>query len=133
MRMRKRNCCSSSVMENQYLIRMIPERTSMRSKSGTSWKNCSTWSGVAKPMTRSTLARLYQERSKSTISPAGGQVRHIALKVPLGTLPVLGADRATPHHPGFRRWVIRLMTPPLPAESRPSKSTATLAPVCWTQ
>ena len=73
MRMRKRSCCSSSVMENQYLIRMIPERTSIRSNSGTSWKNCSTCSEVAKPMTRSTPDRLYQERSNSTISPPEGR------------------------------------------------------------
>ena len=33
----------------------------------------STCSGVAKPMTRSTPARLYQERSNSTISPAVGR------------------------------------------------------------
>jgi hypothetical protein len=42
MRIRKRSCCSSSVIENQYLISRMPERTSMRSNSGTSWKNCST-------------------------------------------------------------------------------------------
>ena len=71
--MRKRICCSSSVIENQYLTRRMPERTSMRSNSGTSLKNCSTWSSVAKPMTRSTPERLYQERSKSTISPPAGR------------------------------------------------------------
>ena len=42
MRMRKRICCSSSVIENQYLTTVMPERTSMRSNSGTSWKNSST-------------------------------------------------------------------------------------------
>ena len=45
----------------------------MRSNSGTSRKNSSTCSGVAKPMTRSTPARLYQERSNSTISPPAGR------------------------------------------------------------
>jgi len=34
----KRRCCSSSVIENQYLISTIPERTSMRSNSGTERK-----------------------------------------------------------------------------------------------
>ena len=73
MRIRKRSCCSSSVIENQYLITRMPERTSMRSNSGTSPKNSSTSAGVAKPMTRSTPARLYQERSNSTISPPAGR------------------------------------------------------------
>ena len=73
MRIRKRSCCSSSVIENQYFTRRMPERTSMRSNSGTSRKNSSTWCSVAKPITRSTPARLYQERSKSTISPPAGR------------------------------------------------------------
>ena len=33
------------------------------------------WSSVQKPMTRSTPARLYQLRSKRTISPAVGRWR----------------------------------------------------------
>ena len=33
-RARKRRSCSSSLTENQYLRRTIPERTSMRSNSG---------------------------------------------------------------------------------------------------
>ena len=33
IRMRKRNSCSSSVIENQYLIRMVPERTSILSNA----------------------------------------------------------------------------------------------------
>lgn len=35
MRPRKRTYCSSSVIENQYFSSLIPERTSMRSNSGT--------------------------------------------------------------------------------------------------
>lgn len=35
MRIRNRVFCSWSVMENQYLTRMMPDRTSMRSNSGT--------------------------------------------------------------------------------------------------
>jgi hypothetical protein len=68
-----RRCCSSSVIENQYLIRMIPERTSMRSNSGTERKNSSTSASLQKPITRSTPARLYQLRSNSTISPPAGK------------------------------------------------------------
>ena len=70
---RKRNSCSSSVMENQYLISRMPERASIRSNSGAERKNSSYSSSVQKPMTRSTPARLYQLRSKSTISPPAGR------------------------------------------------------------
>jgi hypothetical protein len=34
MRVMKRNCCSSSVIENQYSRTTMPERTSMRSPAG---------------------------------------------------------------------------------------------------
>src|SRR5208337_3024854 len=69
----KRRRCSSRVTENQYLYRRIPERTSIRSISG-HWRMNSRYSfGLQKPITRSTPARLYQERSKNTISPAAGR------------------------------------------------------------
>ena len=42
-------------------------------RAGVSRNMCSVSSGVQKPMTRSTPARLYQLRSKSTISPAAGK------------------------------------------------------------
>src|SRR5258708_34531656 len=42
----KRHSCSSSLTENQYLSRIIPERTSMRSKSGQERKNSVYSSGV---------------------------------------------------------------------------------------
>ena len=45
----------------------------MRSNSGASWMNCSCCSGVEKPITFSTPARLYQERLKITVSPAVGR------------------------------------------------------------
>ena len=35
------------------------------------------------------------------------------------------------HTRGLRYWQIRLITPPLPAASRPSKSTTTRAPLRW--
>ncbi len=69
----KRFSCSASETENQYLIRRIPERTSMRSNSGQERMNSRYSSSVQKPMTRSTPARLYQERSNSTTSPAAGR------------------------------------------------------------
>ncbi len=73
MRAWKRRSCSSSLTENQYLIRMIPERTSMRSNSGQERRNSRYSSSVQNPITRSTSARLYQLRSKRTISPAAGK------------------------------------------------------------
>lgn len=68
----KRRSCSSSLTENQYLITTMPERTSIFSNSGHDRRNSSCSSGVQNPMTRSTPARLYQLRSKRTISPAAG-------------------------------------------------------------
>ena len=58
----------------------------MRSNSGTVRKNSSSSSGVQKPMTRSTPARLYQVRSNSTISPAVGRCGDVALEIPLVAL-----------------------------------------------
>jgi len=63
---------------NQYLISTMPERTSMRSNSGTDRKNSSTSSSVQNPITRSTPARLYQLRSNSTISPRQANTKHSA-------------------------------------------------------
>jgi len=73
MRPKNRLCCSSSEMENQYLMTCMPERTSIFSNSGTVRKNSSSCSSLQKPITRSTPARLYQLRSNSTISPAAGK------------------------------------------------------------
>ena len=67
-----RRSCSSALTSSQYLTSTIPERTSIRSSSGTWRKNSSTSASVQKPMTRSTPARLYQLRSNRTISPAVG-------------------------------------------------------------
>ena len=80
-------------------------------------------------MTRSTPARLYQERSNRTISPLAGQVGDVALEVPLALLASVGAARATTRAArGLRVSVMRLMAPPLPAASRPSKITTTRRP-----
>ena len=49
------------------------ERMLVRSNSGVCRMNSSYSSCVQKPITRSTHARLYQERSNSTISPADGR------------------------------------------------------------
>src|SRR4029079_18488652 len=73
MRSLKRRSCSSSLTENQYLTRMVPERTSISSDNGHERRNSLYSASVQKPMTRSTPARLYQERSNRTISPLPGK------------------------------------------------------------
>ena len=73
MRASSRRVCSSGLTSSQYLRRMIPESTIAFSTSGTSSRKRSTCSSVQKPITRSTPARLYQLRSKITISPAAGK------------------------------------------------------------
>src|SRR6266481_6372800 len=82
MRMRKRNCCSSSLIENQYFSRMVPERTSMRSNSGTEWKN--SWFFRAEshhPLDAGAVVPAAVEQDDFS---AGGKMRHVALEVPLG-------------------------------------------------
>jgi hypothetical protein len=59
-------------MENQYFTTRMPERTSISSNSGQARMNSRYSSSVQKPITRSTPARLYQERSKRQVSPAEG-------------------------------------------------------------
>jgi hypothetical protein len=63
---------------------MMPERMSMLSNSGQLCMNSWYWASVQKPITRSTPARLYQLRSKEDEFAGGGQVRNVALEVPLG-------------------------------------------------
>ena len=65
---------------------MIPSSTSRRSKIGHWCRKRRYSSGVQKPMTCSTPARLYQLRSNSTISPAAGRCGDVALEVPLAAL-----------------------------------------------
>src|ERR1700690_185540 len=74
MRAWNRRSCSSSLTENQYFSRMIPDRTSMRSNSGQECMNSKYSFSVQNPITCSTPARLYQLRSKRTISPAAGKL-----------------------------------------------------------
>src|SRR6476661_5542924 len=68
----KRFSCSSSLTENQNFTRWMPERTSISSNSGTERRNSSYSASLQKPITCSTPARLYHERSNSTISPLAG-------------------------------------------------------------
>ncbi len=82
--------CSPRVTENHSLVRLMPSLTSICSNSGAWRMNSSCWSGVQKPITRSTPARLYQDRSNRTISPAAGQVSDVTLEVPLRALTLGG-------------------------------------------
>ena len=72
---RRTNLRSCSVLdtENQNLISRIPSLASIRSNSGASRRNSMTSSPSVKPITRSTPARLYQDRSNMAISPAAGR------------------------------------------------------------
>ena len=73
LRSLNRRRCSLRVTENQNLIRCSPLRTRLRSNSG-AWRTNSWYSSsVQKPITRSTPARLYQDRSNITISPRVGR------------------------------------------------------------
>src|SRR5215471_6865742 len=72
-RMTNRVRCSSRETENQNFVSESPEFTSIRSNSGASRMNSRYSSGVQKPITRSTPARLYQDRSNITISPDDGR------------------------------------------------------------
>ena len=73
MRARNRRFCSSSPTSSQYLISVMPPSTMNSSNSGQTLRKRRCCSSVQKPMTRSTPARLYQLRSKITISPAVGR------------------------------------------------------------
>ena len=82
-------------------MRMIPERTSIRSNSGQERRNSRYSSSVQKPMTRSTPARLYQLRSKQDHLAGRRQVSDVALEIPLAPL-ALGRRRQR-HDPGVPR------------------------------
>src|SRR5580692_5113380 len=120
----KRRSCSSSLTENQYLTRVKPERISICSNSGQLRKNSWYSASVQKPITCSTPARLYQLRSKRTISPAEGNSATYRWKYHCPRSRSVGDARATTRQTrGLSGSVMRLMTPPLPAASRPSKTT----------
>ena len=65
--------CSSRLTENQNLNSRSPSLISISSNMTVSRRKRSVSAGVQKPITGSTTALLYQERSKKTISPADGR------------------------------------------------------------
>ena len=107
----------------------MPDSTIASSTAGTSDRKRSDSSSVQKPMTRSTPARLYQLRSKITTSPPAGRCGMYRWMYICDFSRSVGAGSATTRNTrGLTRSVIRLMTPPLPAPSRPSNTTQTFAP-----
>jgi hypothetical protein len=126
---RNRRCCSSSLTENQYLRSRIPSSTSSRSKIGHWCRNRWYSSFVQNPMTRSTPALLYQERSNSVISPAAGRCSTYRWKYHSVRSRSVGVGSAAMRAMrGLRYSVTRLIVEPLPAASRPSKITTIRAP-----
>src|SRR6478672_7147610 len=84
-------------------------------------------------MTRSTPARLYQLRSKMTTSPAAGRWGTYRWMYICDCSRGVGAGSATTRKTrGLTRSVMRLIVPPLPAVSRPSKTMTILAPLALT-
>ena len=132
--MMNRVCCSRRDTENQNLTRWMPERTSIRSSSGACRMNSRYSARLQYPITRSTPARLYQDRSNSTTSPAAGRCAMYRWKYHWLFSRSLGFSSATTRAPrGLRCSMNRLMVPPLPAASRPSKSTISRSPVSLIQ
>ncbi|MBB5978265.1 hypothetical protein HDA44_001606 [Kribbella solani] len=101
----------------------IPDRTSIRSNSGACRMNSSYCSWLQYPITCSTQARLYQDLSNSVISPAAGKCATYRWKYHWVCSRSVGFSSATMLAPrGFRCSMNRLIVPPLPAASRPSKT-----------
>ena len=73
MRSAKRASCLSWSQHSQYLNSRMPSSTSCCSNAGACRRNALTCASLAKPITFSTPARLYQLRSNSTISLAAGR------------------------------------------------------------
>ncbi len=91
IRILKRNSCSSSVIENQYLMRMMPERTSMRSNSGTEEEFFQFVLGAEAHDALDTGAVVPGAVEENHFAGAR-QMRHITLEIPLVTL-ALGRRR----------------------------------------
>ena len=89
MRIRKRRCCSSSVMENQYLISTMPERTSMRSNSGTELEKLLVFGVRAEAHHPLDARAVVPAAVEQHDFAAGGQMRDVALEIPLAALALV--------------------------------------------
>src|SRR5271169_5617488 len=134
MRASKRRFCCSSLTSSQYLISRMPSSTMNSSNSGHTLRKRRCCASVQNPITYSTPARLYQLRSKITISPAAGKCCTWRCRYNCDFSRSDGAGSATTRNTrGLTRSVIALIVPPFPAASRPSKITTTRKPCCLTQ
>src|SRR5215472_13310779 len=112
----------------------MPPSTMNSSNSGQTLRKRRYCSSVQKPMTCSTPARLYQLRSKITISPAVGRCATYRCRYNCPFSRSDGAGSATTRNTrGLTRSVMALIVPPLPAASRPSKTTTTRSPLSFPQ
>ncbi len=129
MRRSRRRVCSPGLTSSQYFRSRMSASTMALSNSGASSRKRSVSAGSQKPITRSTPARLYQLRSKMTTSPAAGKCWTYRCRYIWDLSRSVGAGRATTRNTrGLTRSVIRLIVPPFPAVSRPSKTRQTFAP-----
>src|SRR5262245_55764099 len=129
MRASKRRLCSASLTSSQNLASTMPTSPTYLSNSGHTLRKrwCSAFE--QKPITYSTPARLYQLRSKITTSPAAGKCSMKRCTYSWDFSRSDGAGSATTRkRRGLTRSVIALIVPPLPAASRPSKTTTTRRP-----
>src|SRR4051794_509247 len=81
-RSRKRRSCSSSLTENQYFSRMMPEWTSIRSNSGQERRNSVYSSGGTKAHDVLHPGPVVPAPVEQDDLPGGGQVGDVALEVP---------------------------------------------------
>ena len=133
MRARNRRSCSSWPTSSQILIRMMPPSTTYFSTCGQSSRKRRCCSSLQNPMTYSTPARLYQLRSKITISPPAGNCSIYRCMNIWDFCRSDGAGSATTRKTrGLTRSVRALMVPPLPAASRPSNTMMIRAPLALT-
>ena len=129
-RERKRRSCSSSLTENQYFTAGSRPRRAAARRSGTG-----AGSGGTRPACRSpSRARRRRgctscgRRGRSRRPPAGA--RRSAGSTTASRSRSVGAGSATMRATrGLRYSVIRLIAPPLPAASRPSKTITSRSPV----
>src|SRR3954471_11243591 len=107
----------------------MPSSASIRSKLAISWNARFHWCSAAKPSTRSTSTRPYQERSSTAMPPqpgSAGQKRQ--RKWCRNSSRVGAANWATRTWRGSSGSTRLLMHPPLPDASHPSNTTQTGGP-----
>src|SRR4029079_4790801 len=129
----KRRSCSSLLTSSQYLSNVIPPSMRYFSNTGHNSRARVYWSLVQNPMTCSTPRRLYQLRSKMTISPAAGKCwAYCWMYIWVFSRSEGAGSAMTRKTRGLTRSVRALIVPPLPAPSRPSNTMQTLRPLYLT-